>query len=155
MNEELILETIKEYLIDDETRFIKDAVLMAHKKLNGYGYEGVDVEMLTLHALSVREFILNYCNIEKMPKGLMFTYVNMICASYLELYVVKNYVNGEAGEYSEKAISGAIASITEGDVSVTYKDNQSSDKILNAKALIGSLMDGYRAYLTRYRRMVW
>lgn len=152
MNEELILETIKEYLIDDETRYIKDAVLMAHKKLNGYGYEGVDVEMLTLHALSVREFILNYCNIEKMPKGLMFTYVNMICASYLELYVVKNYVNSED---NEKAIAGAIASITEGDVSVTYKDNASSDKILNAKALIGSLMDGYRAYLTRYRRMVW
>lgn len=152
MNEELILETIKEYLIDDETRYIKDAVLMAHKKLNGYGYEGVDVEMLTLHALSVREFILNYCNIEKMPKGLMFTYVNMICASYLELYVVKNYVNSED---NEKAIAAAIASITEGDVSVTYKDNQSSDKILNAKALIGSLMDGYRAYLTRYRRMVW
>lgn len=152
MNEELILETIKEYLIDDETRYIKDAVLMAHKKLNGYGYEGVDVEMLTLHALSVREFILNYCNIEKMPKGLMFTYVNMICASYLELYVVKNYVNSED---NEKAIAAAIASITEGDVSVTYKDNQSSDKILNAKALIGSLMDGYRAYLTRYRRMLW
>lgn len=152
MNEELILETIKEYLIDDETRFIKDAVLMAHKKLNGYGYEGVDVEMLTLHALSVREFILNYCNIEKMPLGLKFTYVNMIMASYLELYVVKNYVND--GD-SEKAIAASIASITEGDVSVTYKDNVSSDKVLNAKALIGSLMDGYRAYLTRYRRMVW
>lgn len=152
MNEELILETIKEYLIDDETRFIKDAVLMAHKKLNGYGYEGVDLEMLTLHALSVREFILNYCNIEKMPLGLKFTYVNMIMASYLELYVVKNYVNGSD---NEKEIAAAVASITEGDVSVTYKDNQSSDKILNAKALIGSLMDGYRAYLTRYRRMVW
>lgn len=152
MNEELILETIKEYLIDDETRYIKDAALMALKKLNGYGYEGVDVEMLTLHALSVREFILNYCNIEKMPKGLKFTYVNMICASYLELYVVKNYVNSED---NEKAIAASIASITEGDVSVTYKDNTSSDKVLNAKALIGSLMDGYRAYLTRYRRMVW
>ena len=36
MNEELILETIKEYLIDDKTRYIKDAVLMAHKKLNAY-----------------------------------------------------------------------------------------------------------------------
>lgn len=152
MNEELILETIKEYLIDDETRYIKDAVLMAHKKLNGYGYEGVDVEMLTLHALSVREFILNYCNIEKMPLGLKFTYVNMICASYLELYVVKNYVNSED---NEKAIAASVASITEGDVSVTYKDNASSDRVLNAKALIGSLMDGYRAYLTRYRRMVW
>ena len=152
MNEELILETIKEYLIDDETKYIKNAVLMALKKLNGYGYEGVDVEMLTLHALSVREFILNYCNIEKMPKGLKFAYVNMICASYLELYVVKNYVNSED---NEKAISASVASITEGDVSVTYKDNASSDKVLNAKALIGSLMDGYRAYLTRYRRMVW
>lgn len=152
MNEELILETIKEHLIDDETRFIKDAVLMAHKKLNGYGYEGVDLEMLTLHALSVREFILNYCNIEKMPLGLKFTYVNMIMASYLELYVVKNYVNGSD---NEKEIAAAVASITEGDVSVTYKDNTSSDKVLNAKALIGSLMDGYRAYLTRYRRMVW
>lgn len=152
MNEELILETIKEYLIDDETRYIKDAALMALKRLNGYGYEGVDVEMLTLHALSVREFILNYCNIEKMPKGLMFTYVNMICASYLELYVIKNYVNSED---NEKAIAASIASITEGDVSVTYKDNTSSDKVLNAKALISSLMDGYRAYLTRYRRMVW
>lgn len=152
MNEELILETIRENLIDDETKYIKGAVLMALKKLNGYGYEGVDVEMLTLHALSVREFIINYCNIEKMPKGLKFTYVNMICASYLELYVVKNYVNSED---NEKAIAASVASITEGDVSVTYKDNASSDRVLNAKALIGSLMDGYRAYLTRYRRMVW
>lgn len=152
MNEELILETIKEYLIDDETKYIKDAVLMAHKKLNGYGYEGIDIEMLTLHALSVREFILNYCNLEKMPIGLKFTYVNMIMASYLELYVVKNYVNSED---NEKAIAASVASITEGDVSVTYKDNTSSDKVLNAKALIGSLMDGYRAYLIRYRRMVW
>lgn len=152
MNEELILETIRENLIDDETKYIKGAVLMALKKLNGYGYEGVDVEMLTLHALSVREFIINYCNIEKMPKGLKFTYVNMICASYLELYVVKNYVNSED---NEKAIAASVASITEGDVSVTYKDNTSSDKVLNAKALIGSLMDGYRAYLTRYRRMAW
>lgn len=152
MNEELILETIRENLIDDETKYIKGAVLMALKKLNGYGYEGVDVEMLTLHALSVREFIINYCNIEKMPKGLKFTYVNMICASYLELYVVKNYVNSED---NEKAIAASVASITEGDVSVTYKDNTSSDKVLNAKVLIGSLMDGYRAYLTRYRRMVW
>lgn len=152
MNEELILETIRENLIDDETKYIKDAALMALKKLNGYGYEGVDVEMLTLHALSVREFILNYCNIEKMPNGLKFTYVNMICASYLELYVVKNYVNSED---NEKAIAASVASITEGDVSVTYKDNTSSDKVLNAKALIGSLMDGYRAYLIRYRRMVW
>lgn len=152
MNEELILETIRENLIDDETKYIKGAVLMALKKLNGYGYKGVDVEMLTLHALSVREFIINYCNIEKMPKGLKFTYVNMICASYLELYVVKNYVNSED---NEKAIAASVASITEGDVSVTYKDNTSSDKVLNAKALIGSLMDGYRAYLTRYRRMVW
>ena len=49
----------------------------------------------------------------------------------------------------------SLKTITEGDVSVTYKDNTSSDKVLNAKALIGSLMDGYRAYLTRYRRMVW
>lgn len=152
MNEELILETIRENLIDDETKYIKDAALTALKKLNGYGYEGVDVEMLTLHALSVREFILNYCNIENMPKGLKFTYVNMICASYLDLYVVKNYVNGVD---NEKAIATSVASITEGDVSVTYKDNASSDKVLNAKALIGSLMDGYRAYLTRYRRMAW
>ena len=152
MNEELILETIRENLVDDETKYIKDATLMALKKLDGYGYEGVDIEMLTLHALSVREFIINYCNIEKMLKDLKFTYVNMICASYLELYVVKNYVNSED---NEKAIAASIASITEGDVSVTYKDNTSSDKVLNAKALIGSLMDGYRAYLTRYRRMVW
>lgn len=152
MNEELILETIRENLIDDETKYIKDAALTAHKKLNGYGYEGIDIEMLTLHALSVREFILNYCNLEKMPIGLKFTYVNMIMASYLELYVVKNYVNSED---NEKAIAASVASITEGDVSVTYKDNTSSDKVLNAKALIGSLMDGYRAYLIRYRRMVW
>lgn len=152
MNEELILETIKDNLIDDETKYIKDSVLMAVKKLNGYGYENIDEEMLTLNALSVREFILNYCNIEKMPKGLKFTYISMMCASYLELYIIKNYVNDGN---SEKAIQGAIASITEGDVSVTYKDSESSDKILNAKALIGSLMDGYRAYLTKYRRMAW
>ena len=71
-----------------------------------------------------------------------------------DLYIIKNYVNVDEGD-DKAAITGALASITEGDVSVTYKDNTSSDKILNAKALVGSLMSGYRAYLTRYRKIAW
>lgn len=154
MSEELILKTINENLIDDEVNFIKEATLKALGKLNAYGYEGVDVKSLTMAALEVREFILNYCNIDKMPRGLLYTWVNMTCASYLDLYIIKNYVNVDEGD-DKAAITGALASITEGDVSVTYKDNTSSDKILNAKALVGSLMSGYRAYLTRYRKIAW
>ncbi len=61
MSEELILKTINENLIDDEVNFIKEATLKALGKLNAYGYEDVDVKSLTMAALEVREFILNYC----------------------------------------------------------------------------------------------
>lgn len=154
MNEELILKTINENLIVDEAEFIKKATLTALEKLTGYGYEGVDVKNLTLAALEVREFILNYCNISEIPRGLLFTWVNLICASYLELYVIRNYVNKDDGG-DKAAIAGAVHSITEGDVSVTYMESTSSDKILNAKSLMSSLMSGYKAYLTRYRKLVW
>lgn len=153
MNEELILKAINENLIVDEAEFIKKATLTALDKLTSYGYEGVDVKNLTLTALEVREFILNYCNISEIPRGLLFTWVNLICASYLELYVIRNYVNKDDGD--KAAIAGAVQSITEGDVSVTYMESTSSDKILNAKSLMSSLMSGYKAYLTRYRKLVW
>lgn len=154
MNEELILNTINENLIFDEAEFIKKAVLSAIDKLTGYGYENIDVKNLTLAALEVREFILNFCNISEIPRGLFFTWVNLICASYLELYVIRNYVNKDDGG-DNAAIAGAVHSITEGDVSVTYMESTSSDKILNARSLIGSFTSGYKAYLTRYRKLVW
>ena len=68
--------------------------------------------------------------------------------------MIRNYVNKDDGG-DKAAIAEAVHSITEGDVSVTYMESTSSDKILNAKSLMSSLMSGYKAYLTRYRKLVW
>lgn len=81
------------------------------------------------------EAILNYCNLEELPAGLENTAYRMA----MDLYRGENFgsVNPDGG---------LIASQSEGDTSVSYKENT---------AYTQSLLKNYRAQLSRYRKVVW
>lgn len=95
------------------------------------GITGTDQDAFLQFVMEhVTETILNYCNIETVPGGLVNTAYRMA----VDLY--RNETN----------IDGSIASITEGDTSVSYKQNTEFSQ---------SLLKDYRGQLSRYRKVRW
>lgn len=100
------------------------------------GITGADQDTLLQFALdNVTETIMNYCNLEELPAGLENTAYRMA----MDLYRNENLGSANLD-------NGLIASITEGDTSVSYKENT---------AYTQSLLKNYRAQLSRYRKIVW
>lgn len=84
----------------------------------------------------IEETVLNYCNLEEMPKGLINTAYRMS---------IDLYRNENLGD--EMVPLGSITSISEGDTSVSYKSNTAEFK--------DTLLKNYRTQLNRYRKLVW
>ena len=85
----------------------------------------------------VEEVIKNYCNVEEVPEGLEQTAYRM---------AVDLYRNENIGQ--EESASGPVASMTEGDTSVSFRqyvDEHFKDTVLK----------NYRSVLNRYRRIVF
>ena len=85
----------------------------------------------------VEETITNYCNIEKVPTGLLNTSYRM---------AVDLYRNENLGH--EETALGSVSSISVGDTSTSFK--QSVDD--NFK---DSILKNYKSQLNRYRKLVW
>lgn len=85
----------------------------------------------------VRETILNYCNVEELPAGLLHTAYRMA----MDLY------RGEA--VGEAAAPVEVTSISEGDTSTSFGVSGAY------AALQGGLLKDYQTQLNRYRRLVW
>ncbi len=85
----------------------------------------------------VTESILNYCNIQELPSGLVNTAYRMA----IDLY--RNEAIGEAD-----APIGVVTSIKEGDTQTSF--NKSVDD--NFK---DTLMKNYYSQLNHYRKLVW
>ncbi len=79
-----------------------------------------------------KTMILNYCNLDDMPDGLKSTWLKMS----IDLYRNENLGAEESSTY--------IASISEGDTSVSFKTNSSDFK--------GSLSKDYVSQLNKFRR---
>ena len=85
----------------------------------------------------VEETILNYCNLSKLPAGLVHTGYRM---------AVDLYRNENLGD--DEAAAGAVTSIAEGDTTVQF--NKSLDD-----SFTGTLLKNYLPQLNRYRKLVW
>ena len=83
----------------------------------------------------VQETILNYCNIETLPSGLVNTAYRMA----IDLYRYEK--PGEADSPIR------VASISEGDTSTSFANA--------AEALEGGVLKDYKAQLNRYRKLRW
>lgn len=85
----------------------------------------------------VEETIRNYCHVDEMPEGVINTGYRM---------AMDLYRNESIG--SESAAGGAVASISEGDTSVSFRqyvDDNFKDTVLK----------NYKSSLNRYRKVAW
>ena len=85
----------------------------------------------------VEETIKNYCNLEEMPEGLFFTSYRMA----VDLYRNENFGQGEPA-------AGTVASITEGDTSISFTKSAESD-------FKNTLLKNYEKTLQRYRKVAF
>lgn len=91
------------------------------------------------------EYICNFCNIEKVPLELYHTAVDICCGSFIK---IKNSMN----ELEDFDLRGAISSITEGDVSISYTGGISRDVLFDD--LIKRLSDK-NSQLVGFRKLKW
>ena len=104
----------------------------------------------------VHQKVLNYLNVDKLPKELYFVLVNM-CVDYLR------YVNAQQNEDNPDAEVeiglGDISSVNIGDTSINIgKGNSDSLSTKDLKAHLSNLDDiifNYREQLNMFRRMRW
>lgn len=114
------------------------------------GYMGCNVsdeDMGTIECCinSTEEYILNYCNIRHIPIELYNTAVDMCCGNFLN---IKNSLM----ELDGFDPTGALSSITEGDVSISYTNGIS--KAVLFEELINRLCNK-DSQLIAFRRLKW
>ena len=80
--------------------------------------------------------VLAYCNLDELPSALEWT----VTAMAADKYRMEGYGKKEAP-------MGAVASLSQGDVSVSYKDATSQDT--------SGLLKNYTTILNRFRRLAW
>ena len=97
----------------------------------------------------VQEIILNYCHIKRLPDGLRSTAYRMA----MDLYAYDNIGSCGATESTgDGSVSGAVSSITEGDVTVSFN---TALQAKSAEAYQASVLKAYTSQLERYRKLVW
>ena len=125
------------------------------------GVDSPSDALLDINIDEIEQAILNYCNIDVVPKQLMYTFANMVCdINTYDSQVVKD--NTPATEESEGDIeipASGINSVRVGNTTVTF--GSGSDTSVRNRALrsheadLDSLILNYKAQLNKFRRMVW
>ena len=88
---------------------------------------------------TVRDEILNYCNLTEIPTALGNVMVRMAA----DLYRSEGYGNATAPQ--------AAKSVTRGDVTIQYGNGAATAEITGAK----SVLDDYKGQLRAFRRLRW
>lgn len=85
---------------------------------------------------NIKEIILNHCNLDVLPDGLINTCYRMC----MDLYRNENLG-------SEEISLGSISSISEGDTSTSFRSSMSEFK--------DSILKDYKKQLNKYRKVAW
>lgn len=114
----------------------------------GYTPKDADAWEISFAMLNVENRINNSCNTTSLPDGLQTVAVDMICGQFLK-------IRKDSGrlELTDLDLSGAITSITEGDVSVTFDSNATDEQKLNQ--LISYLSTKGEGDFVCYRQLKW
>lgn len=103
---------------------------------------------LCISVLKMKENALNYCNITAIPKELYQKVAEMVCGDFLWTKFSSGTLDMDSIDFS-----GAITSLTEGDVKVSFGETSSdSDKF---SALLQSMMSMEGGGLSSYRKLKW
>ncbi|WP_101772334.1 head-tail connector protein [Peptostreptococcus faecalis] len=101
-----------------------------------------DDEFLEFKIEEHTQSILNYCNIEELPKELIYVVANRVFGEILENNLNATSANMETGE--------GIKQITEGDVTVSFSDSSN-----NIKTTIKYYKSYGKESLHAFRRLRW
>lgn len=85
----------------------------------------------------VEETILNYCNLDTIPKGLVKTAYRMATDLY------------RSEGFGQEAIESGVSSISEGGATVSFKSSNYDTSFTS------SLLKNYERQLMEYRRLKW
>lgn len=118
---------------------------MIAKRLGELGYEtsASDGELLLFCKNKTENYIKNYCNLTAVPEGLLEFFIDRVCGEFLLTKLRSGKLNSENFNNSD------IKSISEGDVSVTFSEDNSIHK------LIEKLLQSGGGELNCYRKIRW
>ena len=127
---------------------------------------GVDTPSEPLLKTTVDEIeqtILNYCNINEIPKELTYTFANMVVDlfRYEDEFIKATTVSveGEEEEAEPDVNTGNINSIRVGDTTITFgsgSDTSIYNKNLRShQANLDTVVLDYESQLKKFRRLVW
>lgn len=99
----------------------------------------------------VEQVIKNYCNIDKVPEALNYTWANMV----VDLIKYNYESNNSGGEVAADAAD--VSSIKVGDTQIQLDGGSSTRaKVLNShRPDLDQIVMNYQSQLTKFRRMVW
>ena len=115
------------------------------KRLKELGHEtsANDKELLLFCKNKVENYIKNYCNLPAVPDGLTEIFIERVCGEFLFSKLQSGVLNSDNLDNSE------IKSISEGDVSVTFSEKSSAEK------LIERLLQSGGGEIECYRKIRW
>lgn len=123
---------------------------MVAERLKTFGYEVEDTDKLSLTFVisKVEQSINNECNTTTVPTELQYAAVDMVCGEFLQ----SKYSMGQL-DLAGLTLSSAIASLSEGDVSISFDNDTSDEKKL--QSLIEVLKTKGKDELLCYRKLRW
>lgn len=92
----------------------------------GYSADESDINLIKYFLSDVIQYIYNFCHINEIPKELFKTVIDMTVYKFLKMKLATGVKINDFIDFS----SCGIASITEGDVSVSY-NNSDKNKLVN------------------------
>lgn len=119
--------------------------------------------LLKITVDEIEQTILNYCNINEIPKELTYTFANMVVDlfRYEDEFIKATTVSVEGGEEEAEpdVNTGNINSIRVGDTTITFgsgSDTSIYNKNLRShQANLDTVVLDYESQLKKFRRLVW
>lgn len=119
--------------------------------------------LLKITVDEIEQTILNYCNINEIPKELTYTFANMVVDlfRYEDEFIKATTVpvEGEEEEAEPDVNTGNINSIRVGDTTITFgsgSDTSIYNKNLRShQANLDTVVLDYESQLKKFRRLVW
>jgi hypothetical protein len=147
----LIIRTLIDAINAYMTSSLPDAFYeLVFRRLETFGYDVTEADAFGI-AFSVQKSELNIrndCNITKIPEALFPTLCDMSCGDFLAV----KYQTGKLN-LSDLDLDGAIASVSEGDVSISFDKSTTSEG--KFAVLLSALSDAGRGNLECYRKIGW
>lgn len=127
---------------------VRDDVIKRLGQL-GYTTSDADYEQVDFELDKVTNYVLNYCNITKIPDVLDQRIIDKVCGDFL--YYKKN--SGSLSGFNYEAV---IKSIKEGDTTITYAVGQGEDTPENRfDSFVKSLDRVFDKWLSPWRAIRW